>query len=71
MEIQRSLAKIETDVKWIKEKAGDQKVDILALCQRVDDLEVWQNKASGALIILEIAMAGLGFTMILKFLGVI
>lgn len=71
MEIQKTLATIETDVKWIKEKACDQKSEILTLCQRVDDLETWQNQAKGALIFLEIAMGGLGFTLILKIFGVI
>jgi hypothetical protein len=71
MEIQRSLAKIETDVSWIKKNATTQKEDTQNLCVRVDDLETWQNKASGALTILEILMAGLGFTVLLKVFEVI
>jgi hypothetical protein len=71
MEIQRSLAKIETDVSWIKKNATTQKEDTQNLCVRVDDLETWQNKASGALTILEILMAGLGFTVLLKIFEVI
>ena len=71
MEIKQTLARIENDVTWIKERACDQKSEITNLCQRVDDLEDWQNKAKGALILLEIAMAGLGFTLILKMFGVI
>jgi len=71
MEIQRSLAKIETDVSWIKKNAITQKGDTDNLCKRVDNLEVWQNKANGALIVLEIFMAGLGFTLILKIFEVI
>lgn len=71
MEIKQTLARIENDVTWIKERACDQKSEITNLCQRVDDLEDWQNKAKGALILLEIAMAGLGFTLILKMFGVV
>jgi hypothetical protein len=71
MEIQKSLAKIETDVSWIKKNATTQKEDTQNLCVRVDDLETWQNKASGALTILEILMAGLGFTVLLKVFEVI
>jgi len=70
-EIKQTLARIENDVTWIKERACDQKSEISALCQRVNDLEDWQNKAKGALILLEIAMAGIGFTLILKMLGVV
>jgi len=71
MEIQKSLARIETDVSWIKENATSQEEDTKNLCTRVDDLETWQNKANGALIVLEILMAGLGFTLILKIFEVI
>jgi hypothetical protein len=71
MEIQKSLAKIETDVSWIKKNATTQKEDTQNLCVRVDDLETWQNKANGALTVLEILMAGLGFTLILKIFEVI
>ncbi len=71
MEIKQTLARIENDVTWIKERACDQKSEITNLCQRVDDLEDWQNKAKGTLILLEIAMAGLGFTLILKMFGVV
>jgi hypothetical protein len=65
------LAKIETDVSWIKKNATTQKEDTQNLCVRVDDLETWQNKANGALTVLEILMAGLGFTLILKIFEVI
>lgn len=71
MEIQKSLARIETDVSWIKENATSQEEDTKNLCTRVDDLETWQNKANGALLVLEILMAGLGFTLILKIFEVI
>jgi len=71
MEIQQSLAKIETDVSWIKKNATTQHEDTKNLCTRVDDLETWQNKANGALLVLEILMAGLGFTLILQLFGVI
>lgn len=71
MEIKQTLARIENDVTWIKEKACDQKSEITTLCRRVEDLEDWQNKAKGALVLLEIAMAGIGFTLILKMLGVV
>lgn len=71
MEIQKSLAKIETDVSWIKKNATTQKEDTDNLCERVDDLEDWQNKANGALTVLEIIMAGIGFTLLLKIFEVI
>ena len=44
MEIKQTLARIENDVTWIKERACDQKSEISALCQRVTTLKTGRTR---------------------------
>ena len=71
MEIQRDLAAIKNDLQWIKKNSTSENVAIKELCNKIELVEAWQDKASGAIMLAEL-LGGMGavglFITILKWL---
>lgn len=71
MEIQRDLAAIKNDLQWIKKNSTSENVAIKELCNKVELVEAWQDKASGAIMLAEL-LGGMGavglFITVLKWL---
>jgi hypothetical protein len=71
MEIQRDLAAIKNDLQWIKKNSTSENVAIKELCNKIELVEAWQDKASGAIMLAEL-LGGMGavglFITVLKWL---
>jgi hypothetical protein len=59
MEIQQDLATIKNDLQWIKKNSTAENGAIKEICHRIEEVESWQDKATGALTIAKI-LGGLG-----------
>lgn len=59
MDIQQDLATIKNDLQWIKKNSTAENMAIKEICNRVEKVESWQDKASGAILLAEI-LGGLG-----------
>ncbi len=71
MEIQRDLAAIKNDLQWIKKNSTSENAAIKELCNKIELVEAWQDKASGAIMLAEL-LGGMGavglFITVLKWL---
>lgn len=71
MEIQQDLATIKNDLQWIKKNSTNENAAIKELCGKIEVVEAWQDKASGAIMFAEV-LGGMGavglFITILKWL---
>jgi hypothetical protein len=71
MEIQQDLATIKNDLQWIKKNSTNENAAIKELCNKIELVEAWQDKASGAIMLAEL-LGGMGavglFITVLKWL---